>query len=164
MAEKTSDLKNERLIKLLKSDPDQPESFYSDKVGIDRNKVGPAIWFNEPLADPSLKFKGTPTNIVKAREQGLRWERIAARTGMSVSEVQKAFEEKTGKEYKTSYTGRGRNFNGPGAKKAASKKATSKATSGRRAAKNGNAKKAPAKRGARARTRAERQAKATNPS
>jgi hypothetical protein len=117
------------------------------------------VWRLEPEAVPRLKFKANKASIVKARKDGVRWERIASRTGMSVSEVQRI----GGDEAAEAYTGRGRKGNGSSTKKAASgrRKAQSqaKATSGRRQAGGKQAGRKP-----RARTRAERAAKAGNPS
>lgn len=142
------------------------ETKFAEALGIPAAKKGAVLWALEPQAFPELKIKGTPANIVKARNNGLRWERIAARTGMSVAQVQKAFEEHTGESAASSYTGRGRNYTGQASakpeKKAASGRkpaATEKAgTSGRRAAASKPA--ASGGKPARARTRAERQAKA----
>lgn len=143
------------------------ETKFAEALNIPASKKGAVLWALEPQAFPELKIKGTPANIVKARNSGLRWERIAARTGMSVAQVQKAFEEHTGESASTSYTGRGRNYTGqassrPEKKAASGRKPAAKTekagTSGRRAA----AAKPAASGGkpARARTRAERQAKA----
>lgn len=124
----------------------------ADELGIALGAAGAIVWPVEPIAFPSLKFTGTPAAIVEARDKkGLRWERIAAYTGKSVSEVKKIYAEKTGNDPSASYTGRGRNFSGTtttsgstrgtgrGAGrsgKAASKKTASagRGTSGRRAA------------------------------
>lgn len=108
----------------------------------------------EPVVFPKLKFNATPKTVVAARAEGLRWERIAYRTGKSVSEVQAMFESAPGKD-KPTYTGRGRRFDGsaPTTKKAASngagKKSTAKAAAGK------------GKTAGKARTRAQRAAKAS---
>lgn len=108
----------------------------------------------EPVVFPKLKFNATPKSVAAARAEGLRWERIAYRTGKSVSEVQALFESAPAKD-KVSYVGRGRRFDGsaPAPKKAAtngaSKKTSAKASAG-------------SKKGAgKARTRAQRAAKAS---
>lgn len=159
-----AELENRKLVQLLKSHPDESEGFYADKLGIARTKIGPLIWFNEPIAKPSLKFTGNKANIVKARKAGIRWERISARTGKSVAEAK----EIGGKEAANVYVGRGR----PGGTSSASGGASSgrrqsaaaksdKGTSGRRQA-AGRGARASSK--PRARTRAERAARAGDPS
>jgi hypothetical protein len=158
-----SELENKKLQTLLRNNPDESEGFYADKLGIERTKIGPMIWFNEPLANPKLKFTGNKANIVKARKDGIRWERIAARTGKSVAECK----EIGGKEAANVYVGRGRPpGNGSGTGKASSGRrqsaAKGKGTSGRRqAASKGNTGRGGKPR---ARTRAERLAKSGDPS
>lgn len=113
-------MESRELQDLLREHPRESEKFYVERTGVPADKIGPLIWFNEPLADPSLRFEGTGTNIAEAREKGLRWERIAARTGKSIREVQEMFEEHTGQSYTTSYAGRGRRFDADESPRAAS--------------------------------------------
>lgn len=79
------------------------------------------VYRAEPVAFPQLKLKSTGKEIRNARDkQGLRWERIAARTGISVAEVKSRYAD-AGGDLATSYTGKGRMPSGvsPSPKKAA---------------------------------------------
>jgi len=104
------------------------------------------MYYAEPIADPSLKIKATGAAVKKARDNDMRWERIAARADISVSRARELFEE-AGGDLDTSYTGRGKRPSGAPAEK------QSKATGTKRGAskKGAAAKKAPQK----ARTRAQ---------
>ena len=62
----------------------------------------------EVVAFPSLKLKPTPTEAKRARESGLRFERIAVRMGVSESKVRELL-EKAGVDPKA-YVGRGRRW------------------------------------------------------
>jgi hypothetical protein len=126
----------------------------------------------EPVADPSLVIKGTPKGVAKqivdGRSAGLRWERLAERSGKTVSEVKGIFEEASGVPASQSYSGRGRRFDGSApAKKEKAEKAekAEKPAAKKPVAKKPIAKKAPVKRGpVRAKTRAERAQKSGSPS
>ena len=136
------------VVKLIKEGVSIPKAAQQLKVS---SSVMAGLFYKlEPVADPSLKFSGTAKQIASARENGLRWERISARTGKSVSDCQKLFEEATGKKYNQSYSGRGRRFDGsaPAPKKAAANggKGKGKATAAKE----------------KARTRAQRAAKASS--
>jgi hypothetical protein len=85
------------------------------------------VYEAEPVAFPEWKVKPTQAGIKTAREEGLRFERIAARTGLTIGEVRE-FAEKAGVGADF-YIGRGRRQNG---ENGASAKASAKATSGRR--------------------------------
>jgi transposase len=151
MAPKASPAVDEKtVVKLIKDGMSIPKAAQQLKVS---SSIMAGLFYKlEPVADPKLKFSGTAKQIASARESGLRWERIAARTGKSVAECQKLFKEATGKDYKSSYTGRGRRFDGSAP--------TAKKTAG-----NGASKKAAAKGGksaGKARTRAQRAAKASS--
>jgi len=103
------------------------------KVG--RNTAIQLMYYAEPVADPSLKFKATGANVKKARDQqNLRWERIAARADISINAARQLYEE-AGGDLDESYIGRGkRPPNAPAepkkasAKKPAAKKTTAKKT------------------------------------
>jgi|SRR5215472_233205 len=76
------------------------------KVG--RNTAIQLMYYAEPEADPSLKFKPTGANVKKARDsQGLRWERIAARAEISINAAKQLYEE-AGGDLDESYIGRGK--------------------------------------------------------
>jgi len=111
----------------------------------------------ESVADPSLKIVGTPKQvakgIVEGRNEGVRWEKLAARSDKSVKEVKEIFEGATGIPAIESYSGKGRRFDGSApAKKAPAAKKT---PVGRKPATKATPK---------ARTRAERAKKTGNPS
>lgn len=153
-------LTDAQVIKVIKKlGPEAAISAYAEELGVPTGSIGPTIWRLEPEAQPSLKFKGTKANIVKARKDGMRWERIAARTGMSVAEA-----KNTGGKDADVYTGRGRRFDGSAPASGGTSgrrqgtRGQQKATSGRRASANKGGNK-PGRRGG-ARTRAEAQAKA----
>jgi hypothetical protein len=150
-------LENSKLVTLLKKNPDESETFYADKLNVAKTKIGPMIWFNEPIANPKLKFTGNKANIVKARKAGIRWERISARTGKSIAEVK----EIGGKEAADVYTGRGRPVGSykPTSGGGSGGKTSGRGTSGRRAS-SSKAGRRPAGRAGR-RTRAE--AKSSDP-
>jgi hypothetical protein len=63
--------------------------------------------------EPDLK-KVAPAKlgaaVAAARANGYRWEVVALLAGKSVTAVRRAFEEQTGESYRTSYSGRGRDF------------------------------------------------------
>lgn len=152
MAPKASPAVDEKaVVKLIKEGVSIPKAAQQLKVS---SSIMAGLYYKlEPVADPKLKFSGTAKQIASAREEGLRWERIAARTGKSVTECQNLFKEATGKDYKSSYSGRGRRFDGsaPAPKKAAAN------------GKGSAAKKTAAKKGTgKARTRAQRAAKASS--
>jgi len=137
------------------------------ELGEEPSAIAIDVWKLEPEVAPRLKFKANKQAILKSRKpkseggDGMRWERIAARTGLSISEL-KAM---GGDAAANTYTGRGRMPGSNGAK----------ATSGRRQAKDSGNKgqsgrrqaaakgKAQAGRKPRARTRAERAAKSGDP-
>jgi len=153
---------NTKLINWLKKNKsrviagDISEAEAVEASGIDPGKIGPALWAAEPIAVPEVKIKANKSEIVKARKNGVRGERIAQRTGKSVAELK----EIAGDDWNVR-GGRGRP-SGNGTGKAASgrrQKSEKKATSGRR---NQKGTQSGPKRG-RARTRAERMAKAGNP-
>lgn len=92
------------------------------------------------------KIPATKASVQKARKEGNRWELIAARSGLSVAKVKDLFGGEDAA--KKSYTGRGRNFSGS---KSPAKNKTRQAG-------------AKGKGGGKARTLAQRQKKAGNPS
>lgn len=116
------------------------------KVGLDKNEMAvksvPAVaaeldeeltgsfvrevYDAEPVAFPALKVDPTQKGVTAARKQGLRFERIAARSGLSVGDV-RDFAEKggVGADF---YVGRGRRSGENGG----SAEPKSKAQSGRR--------------------------------
>ncbi len=151
-----------------KSTPDKmvSETAFVNETGGTKPAHIPVMWQAEPVAWPELQLK-TNKQIAKAREAGVRMERLVARSGKSKSEVLKALEAEGVDP--SAYVGRGRRHDGSApATTSSSSTATSgrgkgRGASGRRAASGGG--KATAAAPARARTRADRQAKAaSNPS
>lgn len=94
------------------------------------------IYQAEPIAFPELKLPATQKGVEKGVKSGLRDERIAARTGLTLAEV-RDFKDKAG--VGGEYLGRGRKPGGGTSKPKASsgrrgqpKKDEGKGTSGRR--------------------------------
>ena len=103
------------------------------------------VYEAEPKAYPELKVAATQKGVTDARKAGLRFERIAARSGLSVGEV-RDFAEKAGVGADF-YVGRGRK---PGSNGASASTAKSSGTSGRRGkakSENGEAKGTSGRRG-----------------
>jgi hypothetical protein len=135
----------------------------SEASGVPMSQIGKGIYLAEVEADPSLKIPATGKAIVKAKHDGMRWPRIAVRTGLSVGKVQALYEDATGNSAaEAPYSGRGRKVNGENGSaprtrgtKTKSAPATSRGTSGRRRS-SAKATPAPATRGATRRTRGTR--------
>ena len=150
-----------------KSTPEKmvSETAFVNETGGTKPQHVPIMWQAEPVAWPDLALK-TNRQIAKARESGVRMERLTARSGKSKSDVLKALEAEGVDP--SAYVGRGRRHDGsaatPSSGKSTSQKAGSgRGSSGRRQAAGGGKNTAAAP--ARARTRAEREAKkAGNPS
>jgi hypothetical protein len=84
------------------------ESQIADALGVSRHVAASLMYTAEPIADPSIRIEATPTAVVQARDLGaLRWERIAARAGVSRAEA-KALYREGGGDSEASWTGRGR--------------------------------------------------------
>lgn len=135
-----------KALKRLGSADELPsEREIADELGIKVSQVGKIVWPLEHKAFPALAIKGTGANIAKARKSGVRWEKIALRSGMTVPAVKKLYEEHTGEDASASYTGRGRKTFENGGGGSSSGKASggrrtagrSAGTSGRRAAAKG---------------------------
>lgn len=153
-----------------KSTPEKmvSETAFVNETGGTKPQHVPIMWQAEPVAWPELQLK-TNKQIAKARESGVRMERLVARSGKSKADVLKALEAEGVDP--SAYVGRGRRHDGSSASTTSSSSGSGKGrgsgngrgSSGRRAAANSGAGKGAAP--ARARTRAERQAKnAGNPS
>jgi hypothetical protein len=172
MATAVNQSKLQGLVKRNKSLPETAE-----ELGLPVSVIGPHFYRAEVAVNPKLKIAATPKAIRQARDKdGLRWERIAARTNMSVAAVKEAYEE-AGGDLSASYTGRGRKpgSNGGSGRKSAGAGASSRKTTPaarRKTASAGRKKTTTARRGAgkktatvrRARTRAQRAANSGNPS
>lgn len=152
-----------------KGTPDKmvSETAFVNETGGTKPAHIPVMWQAEPVAWPELQLK-TNKQIAKAREAGVRMERLVARSGKSKSEVLKALEAEGVDP--SAYVGRGRRHDGSAPATTSSSsgnggsgRGKGRGASGRRAASGGG--KATAAAPARARTRADRQAKAaSNPS
>jgi hypothetical protein len=99
------------------------------------------------------EIPSTAASVKKARNEGNRWELIAARAGISVAKVKDLFGGEDAA--RASFVGRGRNFSGSKAKSAANK--------GRKTAAKSGQKRGPG-RPPKAKTLADRQRKSGNPS
>lgn len=130
MATEIDQKKVDKLAEIVKKNPGNSETFYVEKSGIARNQILRYLVLAELKADPSLKIPATGKSIAKARAEGVRWPRIAARAGVSEAKAKELFTAETGTDPRESYTGRGRNFSGTPS--AAKPKGTG--TSGRRGA------------------------------
>jgi hypothetical protein len=117
--------------------------------------------------DPSLKFKATGKNVKDAYEnKKLRWDRIAARTGESITKVKALYEEAGGKIDKgTRVNAASDEDKAAKAKAAKDAKAAAKAdkpASAKNTSRSGKG--ASGTTGTRSRTRAERASKVGSPS
>lgn len=120
------------------------ESKIAAELGIEIKHVAKTVWPFEHIAFPELEIKSTEKTIgkkvVAARAAGIRWERIAHRTGKTISEVKAAYTAESGEDAGKSYTGRGKPPEGTApasGKPAAGKPAAAgrgRGTSGRRQA------------------------------
>lgn len=157
----------DKLATEVKRAPGNSERYYSEKCGVPMNQILRHLVLAELKANPSLKIAATGPAVVKARNAGLRWPRIAAYAGITEGRAKQLYEEQTGGSARDSYTGRGRNWSGTaptggtGGKRGAKKTGVqhvARGTSGRRGAAAGKAQPqkrgAAAKRGTRAAARA----------
>lgn len=124
----------------------------AEKLGVTPGQLG-MLRYGQGLVNTG-KLKKAPATAASVKQlrdkQSLRWEYIAAMTGLSVAKVRELYGNKE------SYIGRGRK---PGAASATPSKSSSKPSGSKAAGRKGAAAKP-----ARARTRAARAAKAGNPS
>jgi hypothetical protein len=87
-----NDDRTKEVVALLKKGKTLGET--AKELGVTVNQIAPTYYKAEPLADPSLKIDDDAASIVAARdEDGLRWERIAARSGLTVGKVKALHEE-----------------------------------------------------------------------
>ena len=173
------------LVKLLKKSGDEKHSEIAKGLGIQPSQLD-MMTFHRARVEAGIvdEAPATAKSVRRLRDtEQARWEEIAARTGLGVSAAKNMYEEAGGDS--TAYVGRGRNWNGAEEetpKRGTTKRSSAKASSAKRgegkktaSAKRGEGKKtAAAKRSsskksgaapARARTRAERAARASgNPS
>lgn len=114
MAPKT-DTVTDAMVKTAIKQGVNPGAFAKEN-GINGGTAANMFYRLEPVVDPSLVVKTTAKTLGKAavrmRKEGIRWERIAARTDNTTKAVQEAWEAETGESYKDSYSGRGRRFEG----------------------------------------------------
>lgn len=95
-----------------------------DRYKVARPMAAMILYAAEVVIDPSLKFKLTEANVKKARARGLRIERIAAYTGVSVTQLKNEY----GDVLEAHSIGRGRKPSANGA--SASKKPAAAEKSG----------------------------------
>ncbi len=114
-----------RMVRLCHEGPRLRGKALSDAAGVPSGwPAFLAMLAAEPEIYPHIRLQPTPDDVVAAREgrlpqsrliEGeeptLRWERIAARTGMTVIEVRELYDSVRGHgASKRNYTGRGRRF------------------------------------------------------
>ena len=151
-----TDKQYKALVAELKKNPGNSERHYAEATGIAQSQIGSVLYKAELAANPKLKIPATGASVVKARNTGLRWPRIAAYAGISVAKAKELYEEQSGESAAKSWTGRGRRFDGEGKPKKTGQSGRrgsasgNKGTSGRRGA-AGKGKGTPAPRGARGR-------------
>lgn len=123
-------LNYDKLVKFVKANPEASQKAAADSQGLTIGEVS-MLKFCQAKVEAGVVAKsgGTPKQIKTLRDNGARWELIAAQTGKSVGDVKSAYEE-AGGDASTSYTGRGRNPNGATATKAPAKKSAAKAKTG----------------------------------
>jgi len=92
--------------------------------GISRQIAARYLYEAEVVADPKLKFKLSAATYKKAKADGLREERIAARTGKTLGEL-KAF--LAANNVGPIYAGKGRRFDGSAPNGTTTKKAATAA-------------------------------------
>lgn len=120
----------EKIVALLKKDSEMTQGKVAQKLGVTVGQV-PMLLFSKAQVEAGVytKAPATQASVKKLRNEGNRWELIAARTNLSVAQV-KQHAEAAG--VLNSYTGRGRNFNGSNKKSAP---AAGRKTGGRQTAK-----------------------------
>ena len=83
-------------------------------MGIHPSTMADAYYRLEPVVDPTLVISGTPKQvakqIVKLRNSGVRWERLAARSGLSYKAVKDVYTAESGVDADSTYTGKGRKY------------------------------------------------------
>jgi hypothetical protein len=93
-------------VRLLREGRAPPE--IAKSLGVTLHIAKSLIYSAEPILDPSLRIDALPEEIVRHRDLGhLRWERIAARSGVTVHVAKDLYREGGGDPH-TSWTGRGR--------------------------------------------------------
>lgn len=83
-------------------------------LNVHPSTMADAYYRLEPVADPSLVISGNKGQvaaaIVRVRNSGVRWERIALRAGMTVKEAKAIYTAKAKVDADSTYTGRGRHY------------------------------------------------------
>lgn len=102
----------DKLAVEVKRAPGNSERYYSEKCSVPMSQILRHLVLAELKANPSLKIPATGAAVKKARDNGLRWPRIAAYAGISEGKAKALYEEHTGTSARESYTGRGRNWSG----------------------------------------------------
>jgi hypothetical protein len=176
---RASTISFDRLVKLIRGG-EEKHSEVAKKLGVAPSALDMMTFHRARVtAGVAKKAPATGKSVRDLRDrQKCRWEEIAARIGTGVAAAKTLYEEAGGDS--TNYVGRGRNWNGTTeetpktSKRGAAKRSTTKRSAAKasaaKPAKRGSAKRGATKRGTaqgptRARTRAERQARAgSNPS
>lgn len=106
-----TELDYDRLVKDLKKNPDLKQSEVADMQGLTIGQVS-MMKFCQAQVDAGVwdEIPATSKAVKAARNEGNRWELIAARADVSRAKVIDLFGGEDAA--KDSYVGRGRNFNG----------------------------------------------------
>lgn len=154
-----AEINQAKLVALVKKGKNQAEC--ARELGVTAGQLG-MLKYGQALVEAG-KLKKAPATAKSVKElrdkESMRWEFIAARTGLSVAKVKELYGDKP------SYVGRGPKPGGSKSKSAA--KSSAKKTGVRHVATGKKKTAARGGRGAttpRARTRAERAARSSNPS
>ena len=97
---------SERLVRAANGSPVAPVEIRKVLPEVSEAASCAAIYAAELAVDPSLAYRPTPARVRNLRKKGVRWERIAIRGGISVTEA-KRLAEKGGIVLAESYIGRG---------------------------------------------------------
>lgn len=154
----------DKLVKLIKGDDEITQAKAAERLGVSLGQLNMLTFCKAKVeAGVAKKAPATAKSVRSLRDSGSeRWEMIAARTGLSVARV-KALYEEAGGDVTNSYTGRGRNFNGGGAKPKAKASTSGRASGGKAASSKASGSKAKPK-GTTAIQRRRTRAGASNPS
>lgn len=101
-----------KVIAMINSGVSIPQA--AKKLNVHPSTMADAYYRLEPVADPSLLITGSAKVVAKIivtlRNAGMRWERLAARSGKSVKDVRAIYSEHSGTKAETHYCGRGRHY------------------------------------------------------
>jgi len=101
-----------KVVKCLKANLSIPKA--ASQLGMGVRELANDYYRLEPVLDPSLVITGTKAQVAKqivaGHKAGLRWERLAHRSGLKVAEVKAIYETATGVSPDQAYCGKGRHY------------------------------------------------------